>query len=96
MRKSYMSGAEYHEAMRTLGLNLQSGARFMRVHRKTSEHRAGGRMAIDWDTATLLRLMMALKLKPEHLARIVPLDYNAPHGGESNTVGQVPKRKAGG
>lgn len=96
MRKSYMSGAEYRETLAALGLSLQRGARALHVDRKTSERRALEQLAIGWDTATLLRLMKALKLTPERLAKIVPEAYKATHGSESDTVGSVSRRKARG
>lgn len=96
MRKSYMDGTEYRAALAALGLSVQDGARALHVDRKTSERRAADRITIAWDTATLLRLMKALKLTPERLAKIVPDSYKPAHGGEKDTLGQIPKRKTRG
>lgn len=96
MRKSHMDGTEYRDALAALGLSVRAGAKWMQCDLTTAQRQANNHRPVSWDTATLLRLMVRLKLKPEHLAKIVPEAYNATHGGEKHPVGQIPKRKARG
>lgn len=75
MSKSYMSGTEYRRALEALGLPDHGKAgEFLHIDAKTSQRRATERRGIQWDTATLLRLMVTLKLKPEHLVNLLGKD----------------------
>jgi len=72
MRKSYMSGTEYRQALKYIGLpSHKTAAKFLRVDTSTNKRRATDRACVSWDTATLLRLMVTLKLKPEHLVKLL-------------------------
>ncbi len=75
MSKSYMSGTEYRKALRELGLPThETAAKFLRVATSTTARRSTERMAVTWDTATLLRLMVTLKLTPERLVELLGKD----------------------
>ncbi len=75
MRKSYMSGTEYRKALQAIGLpSHRTAAKFLHVDMATNKRRAYDQGSVSWDTATLLRLMVNLKLKPEHLVNILGSD----------------------
>lgn len=69
--RSYMDPAEYKAALDALGLSsVRTSSEFLRVPMTSNKRRFRGLAAIPWDTTALLRLMVRLKMKPEHIERL--------------------------
>jgi hypothetical protein len=67
-----MSPGEFRASIAALGLNLSTGARFLRINRRTARSYASGRLAVPSQTAMLLSVMVALHVTPEQVAEPQP------------------------
>lgn len=67
----YMTGEEYRGILTKLGLSIHKSATFLQVDVTTSRRRANDRIAISFETAALLRLMIKLHITPAQVSRIV-------------------------
>ncbi len=70
-KATFMTGSEYREALKALGLSLENSVSFLQIDRSTAYRRASEDVGISFETAALLRLMLRLHITPTQVARIV-------------------------
>jgi hypothetical protein len=70
-----MTGAEYLRALHLLGLNLDTGAKFLRLGERNSRRIAAGDDFLGWPRVALLRLMIAQGISPQQVEMMMQ-DFN--------------------
>ena len=67
-----MTALEYRDAIKRLGMSLETAAKLQGISEETLRNRARGNVKVPPEAAVLLRLMLAMKLSPqevmEHIA----------------------------
>lgn len=66
-----MTGEEYIDALRALGLSINDGARFLRISNKLSVRVARGDDTLQWVRAALLRIMIKHRITPQEVEQIM-------------------------
>jgi hypothetical protein len=66
-----MTGKEYTDALKILGLSLNEAARFLHIRRDLSVRVADGADTLQWPRAALLRLMIAHRIMPKEVEQLM-------------------------
>ena len=63
-----MTALEYRDAIRRLGISVETAAKLQGIPEITSRKRARGAAKVPPEAAVLLRLMLALRISPQQVA----------------------------
>jgi hypothetical protein len=66
-----MTGEEYKDALASLGLSVNDGARFLRMRKDTSARIAAGEDFLGWPRVALLRMMAAYRISVEEVEELM-------------------------
>lgn len=66
-----MTGDVYRDALGSLGLTLESGAKFLRIDSRTSRRIAQGEDYLQWPRSALLRIMVTYRISVDEVSKLM-------------------------